>query len=150
LGETPQRGEETMALTPRENRIVENILNGTARRRRILVMVVLFVLFVVFLCLTWQRDHEMFRAMRIKADRSTLAILRIQTHSDLEARLKTALASRNQILGTLVLFSLLFVEYLKLCLVFFIFGTMVTMIALTGARDNIIKKLKEGQGTHPS
>jgi len=134
-----------MALTPRENRIVVDILNGSARRRRILVMVVLFVLFVVFLCLTWQRDRELFRSMRVKADRSTLAVLQIRTHTALETRLKTALASRNQILGTLVLFSLLFVEYLKLCLVFFIFGTMVTMIALTGSRDNIIKKLKENQ-----
>ncbi len=108
-------------------------------------MVVLFVLFVVFLCLTWQRDRELFRSIKTKADSSTLAVLQIRTHTALEARLKTALASRNQILGTLVLFSLLFVEYLKLCLVFFIFGTMVTMIALTGSRDAIIKKLKENQ-----
>ncbi|MGD0335517.1 MAG: hypothetical protein ABSB18_00235 [Candidatus Omnitrophota bacterium] len=128
-------------LTSKEEKTLQLIKQGSLRKRRILAILVLCALFISLSSIFIKKSESNSVVIQNKLALTGTALSNIKTVTPLEAQLKIESLRLFKKLQTVVSVSLFVFTYLILALFSVIFMLLCISIALSGSRDNLIKKI---------
>ncbi|MCM8797257.1 MAG: hypothetical protein NC923_05200 [Candidatus Omnitrophica bacterium] len=136
-------------LTDREKKTLRFIKEGVLRRRRIMIMLVLCLVFIHASYLFIKKSNVKINAIQDSFDNAIIRLSGIKTTTPLEGQLKRELVELVAILDIVGRSELFVINYLILSLFSVMLILLCLAIALSGSNDNLIKKIIGSFGDNP-